>query len=136
MEDNIELYDNEKSLKKNENSSRRRYPYGMILLRNAQSNTLFMATCCRSVRLNRLYQLQKAASFPLGMERGKWLGGAHIRLPLCVECFHYSHKNSEANGKMLLLIQSIWGYRGGYYNSWYFAIWVKKCRTENSNKQE
>ena len=64
MEDNIELYNNEKSLqkKKNENSSHRRYPYGMILLRNAQSNTLFLATCSRNVRLNRLYQLQKAAS--------------------------------------------------------------------------
>lgn len=109
MEDNTEVYDNEKSLKKNENSSRRRYPYGMILLRNAQSNTLFMATCRRSVRLNRLYQLQKAASFPLGMERGKWLGGAHRRLPLCMECFRYSHKNSEANRAKCCCLFNLYG---------------------------
>ena len=111
MEDNIELYNNEKSLKKkkNENSSHRRYPYGMILLRNAQSNTLLMATCSRNVRLNRLYQLQKAASFPLGTKRGERLGGAHTRLPFCMECFRYSHKNSEANRGKCCCLFNLYG---------------------------
>ena len=81
----------------------------MILLRNAQSNTLLMATCSRNVRLNRLYQLQKAASFPLGMKRGERLGGAHTRLPFCMECFRYSHKNSEANRAKCCCLFNLYG---------------------------
>lgn len=81
----------------------------MILLRNAQSNTLLMATCSRNVRLNRLYQLQKAASFPLGMKRRERLGGAHTRLPFCMECFRYSHKNSEANRAKCCCLFNLYG---------------------------